>query len=452
MFRALDDSAYDGRHRRGESECYHASMRSITGTILLGACAAAAAASLQAQRPDAFTQSLDHPAIRYRTAPTRDRVAELNRQIEQGRVSLTFDAGSGYLRSVMNALRVPVESQLLVFSETSAQAEQINMRNPRAVYFDDDVAIGWVRGAATLELAAVDPQQGVIFYTLPQAQADTPRFARDNSCLLCHAIWETHGVPGLQVLSTFPMADERAYAGGGVTDHRTPIPERWGGWFVTGRSVPPHHLGNLPVVRPVTSRAVPQAPVLPSVKGLFDLSGYPAYTSDIVALMVLEHQSRMTNLITWLGWEARAAAAAGGGAEARASGAERVDYAVRQLVDYMLFVDEAPLTRPVEGGSGFAAQFAAKGPRDTKGRSLRQLDLQSRLFRFRCSYMIDSAAFAALPEAVRQAIYTRLSAVLSGADTEPAYKAMARDERQTILDILRDTRRDLPAGFAASAR
>ena len=220
-------------------------LTALTGLV---AAALVAQGGLVAQRPDAFGHALDHPAIQYATRPTQDRIARLNRDLQRGAVTLPFDAANGYLRGVVAATHVPVDSQLLVFSETSAQADHISPGNPRALYFDDDLAIGWVRGADTLELAALDPQQGVVFYTLAQKPADKPQFTRDNSCLLCHQIWETFGVPGLQTLSTFPMANDKAYASGLVSDHRTPFTQRWGGWFVTGRAVPLGHLGNLPVV------------------------------------------------------------------------------------------------------------------------------------------------------------------------------------------------------------
>lgn len=429
-------------------------MRRAAVTCGCAAVAGLWVVSLLAQRPDAFGQPLDHPAIEYGTRPAQDRIARLNRDLQRGALTLPFDPANGYLRGVLAATHVPVESQLLVFSATSAQADHINLQNPRALFFDDDLTIGWVRGADTLELAALDPQQGVIFYTLAQKAMDTPRFTRDNNCLLCHDIWDTFGVPGFQVLSTFPMADEKAYATGLVSDHRTPFTERWGGWFVTGRTAPPHHLGNLPVVRPVTSRAPTQAPVLQSVKGRFDLDGYPTDTSDVVALMVLEHQTRMANLITWLGWEARVARTDHGRPDSAGAAPDegRIAYVARQLVDYMLFVDEAPLTRAVEGGSGFAEQFSARGRKDRKGRSLRQLDLRTRLFRYPCSYMIDSDAFNALPPAAQQAVYARLWEVLSGADVAAPYAALSPDDRQAVVEILKDTRADLPAVFGAVTR
>lgn len=424
-------------------------FRAAVACGLVAASVLAAASLLAQARPDAFGMPLTHPAIDYATRPTHDRIARLNDDLAAGKARLPFDAASGYLRGVLAATGVPVSSQLLVFSETSAQADHISFKNPRALYFDDDVAVGWVRGADALELAVHDPEQGVVFYTLDQKESATPRFTRDNGCLLCHDIWDTFGVPGLQVLSTFPMEDEKAYASGLVTDHRTPFNERWGGWFVTGAAAPTHHYGNLPVVRPVTSRATPQAPVLTSVKDQFDLTGYPTDTSDVVSLLVLEHQTRMANLITWLGWEARVATASG---PLGAPGKERLDYVARQVVDYMLFVDEAPLTRPVRGTSGFAEQFAARGKTDSKGRSLRQLDLQARLFRYPCSYMIDSSAFAALPAAAKQAVYTRLWEVLSGADRSDSYHALTPADRQAITEILRDTHPDLPAPFGTVPR
>lgn len=399
---------------------------------------------LMAQRSDAFNHPLTHPAIAYTTRPTHDAVTRLNEALRGGSVRLAFDSRGGYLRSVLAAAGVSVESQLLVFSQTSAQGEQVSMTNPRALFFADDVAVGWVPGTDLLEVVAVDPEQGPIFYTLEQKPADTPQFTRDDRCLLCHDIWETHGVPGLQVLSTFPMADERAYAAGRVTDHRTPFVDRWGGWFVTGRSVPQFHLGNQPVVRSVP-RVPKAAPALTSTAEQFDVSAYPAPTSDVVALMVLEHQTFVTNLITWLGWEARVAAQAAPRDAQTAAG--RVTSVARELVDALLFVGETPLVRPVADNSGFAASFSAKGAKDRRGRSLREFDLEKRLFKYRCSYMIQSTQFDALPPVARRAVLTRLWQILSGADRASDYRSFSKDERQTIAEIVRDIRNDLPPEF-----
>ena len=253
---------------------------------------------------------------------------------------------------------MPIESQALVFSQTSLQGSLINMHNPRAVFFNDRVSVGWVRGGKLLEVAAVDPRQGVIFYALDQQRSSSPRFTRDNQCLSCHLSpsWDTLGVPGLLLMSMNPLPDDpNAYASGFTTVHGSPLEQRWGGWWVTGDPGGVPHMGNVPVLSADNKRRIasPTRP-LKSVEGLFDLAGYPTPYSDVVAQMVLAHQARMTNLITRIGWEARLAAR-----NPSSDATSRVREAAQDLVDYLLFVDEAPLPRPVRGTSGFAEMFAA---------------------------------------------------------------------------------------------
>ena len=391
-----------------------------------------------------FEVTPDHPAIRYSTRETTDVVAALNRRLQAGELQLAFDGPRGYLKSVLDALDVPVASQTLVFSETSLQYELITAANPRALYFNDQLAVGWVRGADSLELAAHDRQQGVVFYTLDQKPATKPQFTRSQRCLECHQNSFTGNVPGTVVMSMLPLSDNlNDYARGWYVDHRTPIEDRWGGWYVTGGKVPRAHLGNVPVYhveRSYTRLAV--APTLSSVSGKFDTTGYLSSHSDVVALLVLNHQVHMTNLLTRLGWEARIADLQ------NTSGGARVRETARELVDYLLFVDEAPLSAAVSGTSGFAEQFPDAGPRDKKGRSLRQLDLEHRLFLYPCSYMIYTPAFDALPAAAKEAVYARLWEVLSGRDKDQSYARLSAADRQAIVEILRDTKPGLPDYFA----
>jgi hypothetical protein len=178
-----------------------------------------------------------------------------------------------------------------------------------------------------------------------------------------------------------------------------------------------------------------------SLAGRFDLKGYMTPYSDIVALMVFDHQSRMTNLLTYLTWEARVVE------HERRPASPALDEIVRDVVDYMLFVDEAPLAGPVVGTSGFSKVFEAAGPQDKLGRSLRQLDLESRLMRYPCSYMIYSPAFEGLPSAAKAAVYRRLWDVLSGGEQAPLYQRLTATDRQAIVEILRDTKKDLPDYF-----
>jgi hypothetical protein len=396
-----------------------------------------------AQRTDVFVESRNHPAIAYGTAPLHDPVTELADKLEQGSAQLAFDRDTGYLRSVLDALKISIDSQSLVFSQTSNQAAHIAPENPRAVYFNETAAVGWVRGAGALELAAQDPRQGAVFYTLAQTAAGKPQLKRETSCLLCHLTWDTLGVPGFQMISTFQMSDSpTAYASGIVVDHRSPMNDRWGGWYVTGNAGAAPHRGNVPVVVPAAmlTERPSRTPNLSSVEGRFDTAGFPSRHSDVAALMVLAHQAHMTNLITRVGWEARVAAAAG------AAQPPRLEEAIGDVVDYLLFVDEAPFQGPVRGSSSFTERFSAQGPRDSKGRSLHQLDLERRLLRYPCSYMIYTPAFDALPPATKRQIYARMLKILNGREGAPRYARLTQADRQAILEILRETKSDFPAG------
>jgi hypothetical protein len=406
----------------------------------------AAALAAQSQRRDVFIQSRNHPAIAYDTAPVNNAVSHLAQKLQSGSATLEFDETSGYLRSILRALNIPIESQTLVFSQTSFQGPLINVKNPRAIYFNDTTAVGWVRGAPTLELAVQDPRQGTVFYAIDQTKREKPAFARDEQCLACHLTWETLGVPGMTVQSVNPLPDEISYVIGFTTNHNSPFTQRWGGWYVTGSHGRLPHMGNVTVMPQDKGKLkLPDPREIASVQGLFDLKGYATPYSDVAALMVLDHQTHMTNLITWIGWEARLAEAS------RSSDASsRVRDAAQDLVDYMLFVDELPLPRPVSGASGFAAKFSAQGPRDGKGRSLHDLDLQRRLLKYPCSYMIYSEAFDALRPAAKEAVYSRLWQVLSGAESGRRYARLTRDDRTAILEILRNTKKDLPTYMLAN--
>jgi hypothetical protein len=427
------------------SQSGSSARRAALGLGLAAAAIAAAVTAVAAQRRDVFVGSRDDPAIAYTRGPVSDAVFQLDRKIQDGAVKLQFDGANGYLKSLLAALEIPIESQTLVFSETSAEAKLINPANPRSIYFNDTVSVGSVRGSGALEVAALDPTQGVIFYTLAQKPAAKPRLAREDGCLMCHLSWDTLGVPGTFVLSTFPMSDDKnSYANGFTADHRSPIAERWGGWYVTGKPGPLRHMGNVPVIvkGKVDGQPHPISPVLASLDGKFDLKAYLSPYSDIVALMVLEHQTRMTNLLTRVGWEARLAAG-------KQDGAARVREAAADLVDYLLFVDEAPFSSSIRGSSGFAEKFAAMGPSDSKGRSLRQLDLDRRLMKYPCSYMIYTRAFDALPADARSAVYQRLWQILSGRETGKRYAVLSRADRQAVVEILKETKKDLPSYFQA---
>jgi hypothetical protein len=407
----------------------------------VGLIALAAVSAVSAQFADSFVASRDNPAIAYSTGAVSDRVARLNQRILDGQARLTFEGRGGYLRSVLDALDVPIESQVATFARNSFQADLIGLDNPRTLYFSDSVAVGWVRGADLLEVAAQDPRQGAIFYTIEQKPADRPQFARNDQCLACHLSWDTLGVPGFFLMSTLTVPDDKnTYASGFSSDHRKNFDTRWGGWYVTGNVGSLVHMGNVPVSR-TDQPARAGARTLKSLDDRFDTQGFPSHGSDAVALMVLDHQAHMMNLITRTGWEARLAAAGDTRQVAR------VDEAAVDLVDYMLFVYEAPLTSAVRGTSGFAEKFQAAGPTDSHGRSLRQLDLERRLLKYPCSYMIYAEAFDAMPALAKDAVYRRLWRVLSGQEHAKPYAQIPLADRRAVVEILRETQKGLPDFF-----
>ena len=387
----------------------------------------------------------EHPAIEYLKTPVDDAVARLAKRIDKGDVKLDYVPGRlGYLPGLLKNLNVNADSQMLVFSKTSFQAPLISPRSPRAIFFNDDVSVGSVKGGEVLEFAALDPKQGVVFYTLNVEKAAKPIFVRRDSCLQCHQVQATLGVPGLEVGSSYPKPDgtPNFQAGYTAVDHRIPLEQRWGGWFVTGKSGSVTNLGNAVVPDPANPKELDTSDShnLTSLANKVNLEGYAAQTSDIVALMVLEHQTRMTNLLIRAGWETRVAQFEHKLDEAT----PQLDTAIDEIVAYILFAEETPLKEPVEGVSTFTKTFPQRGPRDSKGRSLRDFDLKTRMFRYPLSYMIYSEAFDGMPDWVRERVYQRLYDVLTGKNTSDRYARISTADRRAVLEIVRATKAGLP--------
>jgi hypothetical protein len=389
-----------------------------------------------------FLVSLDHEAIEYSKRPLHDPITAVNAKLASGQLQFRFEEPFGYLRPVLEALDVPVESQMLVFSKTSFQAPRIAPRTPRALYFNDHVTVGYVQGGDVVEITSVDPRQGVIFYSLDQDPAGKPRFERRDTCLQCHQSAGTLGVPGLVVRSVIPEPTgyPMFHAGTKVTDHRSPVAERWGGWYVTGKSTG-KHMGNLVA----TDRDKPEQ--MQPINSPFEPSHYLTPYSDVMALMVLEHQTQMTNLITRVNFEVRHALHHQAtmnkifqdpAAHRSDSTKRRIRDAANELTDYMLFVEEAPLVTPLAGSSGFAEKFSAQGPFDAKGRGLRQIDGRKRLFRYPLSYMIYSPSFDGMPPAALEAVYQNLHEKLQ------SDKRISLSDRRSVLQILQATKPAIP--------
>lgn len=382
----------------------------------------------------------EYPAVHYSETNPTGPVARLLDRLESGELSLPYEAKDGYLAPLLRALDIPVSSQILVFTKTSLQKGRISPSAPRAIYFSDEAYVAYVQESPVLEISELDPVLGAVFYTLRQEegpQAEGPRLAREKFvCFQCHDSFSMTGggVPRHIMGSGIPDRTGRlvSHEGWYLTDDRTPIEKRWGGWYVTGEVRNETHMGNVAVDDAAAAGALDFTATsrMTDLRGLVDTSPYLGAQSDVVALLVIEHQVHVQNTITRVGWDARTALYQ---AEQRGTPTpeelSEIAKLAEPLVQVLLFRDETSLGGGVSGSSTFASDFTAKGPFDEEGRSLRQLDLKRRLFRYPLSYLVESPGIDALPEVVKTHLFERLDEELS-----------TTEEGRTALEILHATR------------
>ncbi|PYS14026.1 MAG: hypothetical protein DMG15_09245 [Acidobacteria bacterium] len=368
-----------------------------------------------------------------------------------GEMKLDYSPKWGYLPSLLKHYKIPISSQTLVFSKSSFQLTQIAPNAPRAIYFNDDVYVGWVNHGQYIEVATVDAQAGPLFYKLSQEDDRHPVLElQKEECLVCHDTFQTStAVPRLLMLSVLPNPDGNALkAAALITNDQSPLRERWGGWYVTGTHGKQQHLGNT-IVRAraddiddmkkfIARMDLSAGANVTDLSKRFDTREYLSPHSDIVALMVLGHQTHVHNMITSGVYEIHDAIEKGLSGKM----AEIVKDAGERIVRAMLFAGETPLTEPVVGTSAFASEFMSQGPRDKRGRSLRELDLKRRLLRYPLSYLVYSKSFDAIPDGLKDYVYRRFREVLSGEDTSADFGHLSETDRKAISEILKDTKPD----------
>ncbi len=371
---------------------------------------------------------------------TQDSVVQLTERPTE----LKFDSQHGYLKSVLKELKISEESQVLVFSKTSLQADHITRKTPRAIYFNQDTYVAWIPGAPLLEIMAVHPSDGIRFYTLenakPMARATFQQ--ETNQCFRCHG-GRVEGISPTLFAQSSHVPESgypRAFVRSVQVTPRTPIAQRWGGWYVSGQHGTMRHMGN------VVSTGTDKAPKLDTTKGanatslakFVNLSKYPTPHSDIVALMVMEQQMYVQNIMSQTGLDLK--------------GQKRViESDVEPLVRALLGSEEATFTAPVRGSTGFAAQYAKQFPKDKQGRSLGQLDLVTRLQKYPCSPLIYSTSFESLPDPVRNQVWRRFKEILMGNDPNPFFKHLKKADRDAIRQILADTLPEFRAYLASGS-
>jgi hypothetical protein len=410
-----------------------------------------------APRHSALRYDFEYPTIGYAETPKHNAFARLQEKLNRGDVKLEWRAPRGYLDSLLKALNIDKSSQTLVFSKTSLEIAYITEKTPRAIYFDDEVYVAWVPGAPALELMAVDSVIGPVFYTLPNRDpAVAAKLERETlRCLNCHDSFSLMGggVPHFLMVSTYAgIEGEQAQRNASIdTTDATPWKSRWGGWYVTGQHGNQQHLGNVVIKtqQDLDNVEALRRGNLDTLQSLFDTKPYLTDKSDIVALLILQHQVTVHNLITRVHFKARSFVARDPAAAAKPNPSwedfsPRTQKALKAmlepLVKGLLQVNAADFTGRVAGNSGFDEWFQKQGPRDRRGRSLRDLDLNTRLFRYPLSYLIYSDGFEGLPEYAKRHVYMRLGEVLRGQDRSSGFAKLTPAERQAILEILSATK------------
>lgn len=407
-----------------------------------------------------WADDLEREPILYSKSEPDNIISGLQERLRQGTAQLPYRDEDGYLRGVLAELQIPLSSQVLVFSKTSLQRGRISPKTPRAIYFNDDVYVGFCLHGHVMEISVADSMLGTVFYTIEQERRKQPVIQRQtDNCLVCHASSYNHGLPGHLVRSVFPdrQGEPQLASGSYRTDQTSKFSERWGGWYVTGTHGQQKHMGNQCYAR--NGDAVDESLQTQNVTDLsqhFTTGLYPTPHSDLIALMLLEHQTIMHNRLARALLETRQAlyyqedlnkAFTEKPGTLFDSTRRRLDSVADEVVKYMLFSQEAKLTEPVKGTSEFAREFSERGPFDKQGRSLRQLDLQTRLFKYPCSYLIYTRTFDDLPALIRDRILDKLLAVLDGKNTTPAFQHLTPADRQAIKEILVETKQSLPASW-----
>lgn len=378
-----------------------------------------------------------------------DPIAQFQRKLDSGKETLKFEGRKGYLLAVLKQFNIPISSQTLVFSKTSSQADHTSPKTPRALYFNDTVYIGFALDNENLDVVSMDPKKGAIFYTLKQMNSVKPQFVRRGDCLNCHFGPKTLDVPGLFLRSITTKADGSpvGQVDAFTSGHNSPLKLRWGGWYVTGTHGKDQHFGNafLGRVKDADKLDLSKSSNITDLSVFMDTSPYPTPHSDAVALLVLDHITRMQNHIIQGNYEARFALhdreqILSGKSNLADWSEKRIAQAGEALVAYLLFRDEAPFNGPIIGTSRFKEDFEKLGPFDSKGRSLRQFDLNTRVFKYPCSFLIYSPSFDNMPDVMRQYVWKRLDEILSGRDRKGLYESMSDEDRKAVMEILLETK------------
>lgn len=376
-------------------------------------------------------QDFEKPPHNYKTRPLHDPFSKMISRFETEPGILDRSSEKAFLLSLLKVFDVPVNSQMLVFSTTSLQLSLISPSNPRAIYFNEEIYVGFIPGGR-IEIVSLDPELGGIYYIFDIPRGERPlRFERSNRCMNCHVSEDTGFVPGLVIQSVVPGPTGGSLDAfrNGQSGHGIPFEERFGGWHVTGKHGITNHWGNL--TGRMAAGEITRIPNEPGTR--FRWEKYPVNTSDILPHLLHEHQAGFVNRVVEAAYRARA-------------GELDPDEQAEKITRYLLFADEAPLPRGgVAGDPKFKKAFLRNRRPNKDGFSLKDFSLENHLFKNRCSYMIYTPVFGGLPRELKERVYYGISKALRGTNADYSY--LPEEEKKAIHSILQETLPDLPHDF-----
>ncbi|MCP5537905.1 MAG: hypothetical protein H7A51_16940 [Akkermansiaceae bacterium] len=402
------------------------------------------------------TPDYDLAPVLYSSSKDHNTITRLQEAIDSEKFNLPDSEPKEILKALLDELQIPVSSQMLVFSKTSLQRDLITPAHPRAVYFNSDFYVGWVPGGI-IEVVACDDPKGMMFYSFDINKPVGKRtFVRNQECMTCHASKNTMDVPGLLVRSVFTEKDGQALLswGSSLTTPASPMADRWGGWYVTGTHGQSGHMGNKWVTMSESGDHhynKNHGLNVTDLSAYFDTGKYLTGTSDILALMIMEHQIDVHNKLAAakMGYLRRVylGKAINEGQYDSDSPAARkmLQGYVDSILKALLFADEVRLPEDgISGSKAYQKDFVAQGVH-YDGHSLRDLRLEKRIFKYRCSFMIHSKAFDLLPEEIKTPVLKKLHRIVTGRETPVGYPRLSSREQGRIHAILSHTHKGYQA-------
>ena len=366
----------------------------------------------------------------YWNAKRKDPFTKIIPLLHNGQIKLDHSSELNFLKSLLKELNIPESSQLQLFSTTSLQLGLINPSNPRSLYFNESIYIGYIPGGK-IEVISIDPEHGAVFYIFKVPSKKQPlTITPTKRCMNCHADRELSGIPGLIIKSVLPGVN-----GGSLDSYRTgqpghdvPYKDRFGGWYITDLLDPADHSNVLGFYKNGT---IEKKNVLALQKKSTHL--FPNSNSEVLTHLIFDHQAGFVNRAIKSNYLLRLTQLPDNLDEHQLN----FKKSISDLVKYSLFDKEPNLSLKINQNSHFKTDFLITPHKLKTGESLRELDLKTRLFKYRCSFMLFSDFFKNNPPEIKKVVYKEIKQnLLSETPILNPENSFPENEKEIILQLL----------------